>query len=289
VVFPASNLLILGSMSFPVPPSTTGILTFNWGNDGLNYFVPAEGLRPGNIFHDDDGFTNDLSLNANLERGESEFQFFGRHRMITEREGLHREDEVLTEARWGRRVKKFGRGELSSFLGLGLVATGPLGGAQLQDNFHGLTHWGRRLNGEGRDQLQSIYEGGVLISPRLAVGGNFRYPVSDQTQVSLNLEVDASHNVGVSKGELAGEVERHWEKGRNRFSLWVDFALRHLHSEEDRLSFHGGYPKEATFLEPTLGFSYSRGAKRIGFSLILNQEGTGVNQGVLSLSYLLGQ
>src|SRR5215831_19488689 len=122
-----------------MPPA--GTIQLSWGNDGFNYLVPAEGLTPGRLFHDDDGFTNDLSLAAVISRNLGEFSVFARHRMITERGGLHREDEFLSEARWERLAMHLGRAQLFSFLGLGVVATGNLGGSILQDRFHHFIHW----------------------------------------------------------------------------------------------------------------------------------------------------
>src|SRR5262249_2740222 len=147
---------------------------------------------------------------------------------------------------------------------------------------------GRYLESQGRSQLQNTYEGDLRVGPELSVGGTISYPISKRVRVFAGAEAEVSRDVGVSKGQVSGAVERRWSLGDNRFSLWGRLALRHLHSEEERLTFHGGYPKEGTFLEGALGFSYLRGAKEIGFSLILNQEGTGVHQGALSLSYLFG-
>ncbi|HEX5035121.1 MAG TPA: hypothetical protein VFW62_11640 [bacterium] len=264
-------------------------LGFTWSNDGLNYLVPmAQPSRDRSPFHDDDGFTNDLAMSAAFLGGNWALGFQGQHRMITERGGLRRSDEVELGA-WLQRVSRHGkRIETRPFLGLGLVATGPLGGAYLQDRFHRIIQWGRTLDGEILGQLQNQYEGGRRYAPQLKAGGELAFRLSPQVRLLAGAMASVSPGAGASgvQAKLGFERVRSFEGGKLIFLGGI--GLRHLRSEEERLEFKGGYPDAESFVEPFGGFTYQRRRFSVAYHLILNVEGSGAHQGAISLGYLLG-
>lgn len=265
-------------------------LQFTWSNDGLNYLVPmADPARDRSPFHDDDGFTNDLALDTTFARSGLAFGFHGRHRMITERRGLRRSDEVDLGA-WFHQISKHGkRIETRPFLGLGLVATGPLGGAQLQDRFHRLIQWGRTLNGEILGQLQNEYEGGRRYAPQLKVGGDVAFRASSQVRLMAGAMLSASQGVGASSVQMTLGFERSRKFAGGNLIFLGGVALRHVRSAEERLEFQGGYPAAQSFVEPFGGFTYRRPSFWIAYHLTLNVEGSGAHQGAISIGYLLGE
>ncbi len=269
-----------------MPPGGT-YFNFNWANDGMNYLVPAEGQAGGRIFHDDNGFTNDLSGCMGRVEAAERWDFCGRHRMITERGGLLRVDEALGEGKWTRTRELDPKTNLSAYLGLGLVATGPLGGAPFQDAFHRLIHWGKTLSGV-RGQLQNDYEGGVRIAPRLRVGGSLDYQARERLFLSAGGELAISRGVGASYGQADLGVSRNWPIGKGHIDVFGRLSLRHLRAEEERLTFKGAYPISQTFLQPSAGFLYQQGAQALGFSLTLNLEGSGSHMGAISFYQKLG-
>ncbi len=269
-------------------PGGSCSISLIWSNDGLNYFIPAEGQVRGRLFHDDNGFTNDVELGGACETGKRRFSLGGRHRMITERGGLRRSDEVDLEAGVERVEARRSKSELSSYIGLGLVATGPLGGAAWQDGFHRLINWGRTLSGAQLGKLQNRYEGGIRVAPRLRVGLNALWRASKRTALSAGAEVAVSRGVGTSGGKLEVDVEHRRRAAGGELSFSGAVALRHLRAEEERLTFPGAYPRAKSFLEPWFEINYRRGSRSVGFRLILNVEGSGSNQGSLNLSQRWG-
>lgn len=263
-------------------PWDNASLDFIWANDGMNYLVPAEGLSRDRTFYDDDGFTNDLTACATGSRGGSQTSVCGRHRMITERGGLRRADEVLVSATLAHRLPLDSEWALSTFAGVGIVATGPMGGAEFQDAFHRLIRWGRTLSGAQQGQLQNTYEGGVRMAPRLHVGARMQRNVSDRTSLFAGGEAAVNPGAGASAGQMDVGIAHRFTVGQGRVNLFADLALRHLRAEEERLTFSGAYPEAETFLQPSGGLSYRRGAQEIGFALLLNVEGSGSHQGALS-------
>jgi hypothetical protein len=270
-----------------MPPSRIS-LALTWANDGLNYFVPAEGQSRGKFFHDDDGFTNDLTVVVRAEEGDNQFGLNARHRMITERGGLRREDEFLAEAFLERRASSIGGGETWLWAAVGVVATGPLGGERFQDGFHHLIHWGRFLDGGGGGQLQDVYEGTAKVGARLEAGLTKIQNLAGRWREITGFDVAASRGVGVSSGEVFAGLQRDWTLGRNFLELAGFLTLRHVHSEERRLTIPGGYPSDKTFLEPSAGITWSRGPSTVAFSLLLNVEGSRSHEGALTLGYRIG-
>src|SRR5689334_14151113 len=107
-------------------------LDFLWANDAMNGFVPAPGAAGGRKFYDDRGFTNDLTLRSTFEDGDDRWVSTFRHRMITERVGPRRIDEVLMELRREPVVARWQNGELRVTYGFGAVGTGHEAGAEIQ-------------------------------------------------------------------------------------------------------------------------------------------------------------
>lgn len=257
-------------------------IDFIWANDGLNYLVPAHHLSRERTLHDDDGFTNDLTLCLAAARPRTRLAVCVKDRMITEREGLRRADEIDAELSLERTRSVGDHWSLSSFAALGFVATGPLGGAQFQDKFHRLIDWGRTLNGEIKGQLQTDYEGGVRVAPRLRAGGSVQRQLSADASLSAGGEVAVSRGAGASYGQIQVAARRGFPVGQGRLTIFGSVALRRLRAEEIRLTFPGAYPQVATFPQGSAGFSYARPSWEIGFALLLNVEGTGAHQGALS-------
>jgi hypothetical protein len=265
-------------------------LGFTWSNDGLNYLVPmANPSRDRSLFHDDDGFTNDFALSTTFVRGGLAFGFQGRHRMITERGGLRRSDEVQLGA-WLHHISKHGRRiETRPFMGLGIVATGPLGGAYIQDRFHRLIQWGRTLNGEILGQLQDQYEGSRRYAPQLRIGGDVYFRLSGGVRLLSGAMISVSPGVGASSVQANLGFERVRSFGGGKLIFLGGIALRHVEAEEERLEFEGGYPDSESFVEPFGGLTFQRGPFSVAYHLTLNVEGSGAHQGAISLGYLLGE
>jgi hypothetical protein len=259
-----------------------------WSNDGLNYLVPmANPSRDRSPFHDDDGFTNDLALSLTLAQGDWALGFQGRHRMITERDGRRRSDEVQLGA-WLHRLSRHGRRiETRPFLGLGLVATGPLGGASIQDRFHRIIQWGRTLNGEILGQLQDQYEGGRRYAPQLRTGGDVYLRLSPDLRLMSGAMISANAGAGASSAQVNLGFERVRAFAGGKLIFLGGMALRHVEAEEERLEFEGGYPASESFVEPFGGFTYQRRSFSLAYHLILNVEGSGAHQGVISLEAFL--
>jgi len=270
------------------PPLRSTMFNFTWSNDGLNLMAPASDLQAGRRFYDDDGFTNDLAASVALLRDSQQLSLSVRHRMITERGGLRRADEMHALARFEKTLREDRCHELRLLVGAGAMLTGPLGGAQLQDRFHRLIQWGRTLNGDLLGQLQNDYEGGVRAAPRLELGFSDRRKLSQKWQAHWGAEVAYSPGVGASAAQLSVGIERRWRAPGGEFKIMATLPLRYLHSEEDRLTFPGGYPESEVFLQPSPGVSYRYGAAMLAFDLALNVEGSGAHQGELSFSYYFG-
>lgn len=266
------------------------ILGFAWSNDGLNYLVPmANPSRDRNAFYDDDGFTNDLTLSARFDREGLAFGFQGRHRMITERGGFLRSDEVQLGA-WIHRITRHGeRFETRPFLGLGIVTTGPWGGDWLQDRFHRLTRWGRTLNGEILGQLQNEYEGSRRYAPQLRGGGELSFRLSPEVRLRGGAMLTASPGAGASSVQASLGFERVRNFGGGKLVFLGSLALRHVRAEEERLQFKGAYPAAKSFVEPYGGFTYQRARFALSYYLTLNVEGSGAHQGTLGLEYFLAR
>jgi hypothetical protein len=263
-------------------------LDFSWANDGMNVFVPAANLDRGRTFYDDDGFTNDLAASVVALRKGDQLGLHFQDRMITERGGLRRSDEISALARLEKLLIQKRGHEFRLRVGVGVLLTGPLGGDVLQDRFHRLIRWGRTLNGELKGQLQNQYEGEVEWAPRLELGLAHGWQVSKRFHLSAGAQLAYSPGVGASATELSVGIERTRRVAGGQLKLSAKLPLRYVRSEEERLSFRGGYPRGKFFLQPLSGIAYQRRTMGFAFDLSLNVEGTGAHQGILSFSYYLG-
>lgn len=262
-------------------PRGTTYLEWRWANDGLNYLVPAEGLSRERTFQDDDGFTNDLGACVGNSTASSELRLCAQHRMITERAGMGRIDEASAELTYGKNRALNEDWSLRSTAGIGAVATGPLGGAPVQDAFHRLIRWGRTLSGEQQGFLQDSYAGGVKLGPRLRVGLHASRRLPHGLQAILGGELVVNPGVGASGGQVDLGLRREWTLGSGGLRIFGQVAGRRLRAEETRATFRGAYPRDAAFLQSFAGLAYFGGFGEVGFGLSLNVEGNGAHQGVL--------
>jgi len=266
-----------------------GEFNFTWSNDGLNYIVPAANLSRDRIYHDDDGFTNDLAASVDLTKNQDHYGLHLRHRMITERDGLLRADEVMAMARVKKPLAESDVDRLDLQLGLGVMLTGPLAGDSIQDGFHRLIRWGRTLNGDLLGQLQNQYEGDVEAAPRVELGAVFTRKISGKDHLYAEASLAHSHGVGATALQAGVGFDHAWRILGGDLQVASELPLRYLHSEEARLTFRGGYPESKWFLQPQGGISYRHGAVKVGFGLVVNIEGSGANSGELSFSYYFGK
>jgi len=270
-------------------PPTEIQVQVHWANDGMNLLVPAADLERGRTFHDDDGFTNDLGAALIAWRGEDRLGLHFQDRMITERGGLRRSDEISAVVRMEELLGRKGRHDWRFQGGLGVLLTGPLGGDVLQDRFHRLIRWGRTLNGELLGQLQNQYEGGIAWGPRFELGLAHGWSIGDELRLTSEIGIAFSPGVGASSSQAGIGFERLRSFLGGKLRISVKAPLRYLRSEEERLGFRGGYPRGKLFLQPSSGVSYQHRSIGVAFDLNLNVEGSGAHQGVLSFSYYLGE
>jgi hypothetical protein len=254
---------------------------FYWANDAMNGFVPAPGAAFGRKYYDDRGFTNDLTLKSTLEDDDDRWVTTFRHRMITERVGPRRVDEVTLELRREPVVRRWLNGELRVTYGLGAVATGPEGGAGIQSEFHRVTRSGKTL-AEG---LPHIYDGDVNVAPRFVGGVSVSQNLTRWTRLSAGVEASLNPGVSASHESLWASAEQSIPLPLGQVTLEAGVAVRAVQSHEARVSFPGGYPTSAGYVQPWAGARYEVGPLSTGFTLQMNVEGSQNHQGVAQLGY----
>ena len=186
---------------------------FAWGND---QFYPENG--------DDLGFTQDLGVEAHLLNRIDDYALRLKYRLITERYGKRRTDELTSELRW---LHEHDLGLMRATLGpaLSFAASGNFGGAELQNTWHRAFNdaytFDHGLADEYPDHTFGLGLGGQLgftYSPywwlRLMLGSQLSVACgkSGRSQTSLYdaLELE-SGNAGLRVAASLGvDLERTW-------------------------------------------------------------------------------
>ena len=262
---------------------TSPKLTLTWGNDFFNPFAVAK--LDGRRF-DDDGFTNDLAATYAQALGATTFELAVQHRMITERGGLRRTDQIDFGADLTRRFSLDGA---QVVLGGGVAGalSGPFGGAYVQDKFHHLVK-GRHLDGTGSGQLQNqepaSVRAGVLLSATASVSHAF-------AGITLGSVTRAALALGATG--LSSVMTEVYAQGALRLSENAAFDVRLsvsanlLHTRDPSLVIRGGYNTDRVFVSPRVGVGVTVRDVRAGWDIRLNEGGSGVNLGILSLGFAL--
>lgn len=230
---------------------------------------------------DDNGFTNDLELNGILDLYGHHLALDSRHRMITERHGPHRTDEV--QVLLGDRFEQ-ARGALLLYVtpDAGLALSGNYGGAVLQNSFHTLPFIKGRRIGDG---LQTSYAGSRA---GLVVGGE----AGAVWQVHPML---AFH--GALAAELAiGETGRHFLLGtaeaiftlpywRVRPSVAAGLTTGAYASADTSLAMRGGYVFNRMVVLPHFRACVQVGPFVAGWDVRLNEGGSGTPTGAVFVEW----
>lgn len=233
-------------------------ITAAWGNDTL--FLP--GLAGHSYPGDDDGFTNDFRLTV----GGDAFSAQARHRMITERGGMRRVDELTLGGDYVDRTR-LGRITLSLGAGGGATLLGPLGGAQVQDAVHQSPFAHGRLLGRG---LQDRYEPELTVTP--ALDGFAAADSAPTAWLTLSARADARVAV-VTSATIAASITARVPLVVSPFvtagasGTWQTIF-------DPRLSIPGGY-QSGCYVAPAIATGVSVGPVSVGLDMRWNEGGAG--------------
>lgn len=175
----------------------------SWGND---QFFGSDG--------DDRGFTQDLTVHAHVMDPRNDISLWVRHRLVVERTGKRRTDEMTAVTRWlterdtGPIVWTFGPA-------LGLALSGNYGGAKLQDAWHRWLGNGFTLD-NGLPNQYAPHRTGALVGAR---GGPSWLPYP-WLRLVLGSELQAGWG-GTGRSMVAFYDALEFESGHPSFRLFL--------------------------------------------------------------------
>lgn len=244
----------------------TWLVRLAWGNDLFSELPPA----------DDAGLTNDLEVAVARAPARAGTTIGGavRHRMITERGGDRRRDQVDVAATASRDARR-GDVALTATARAGLTLTGNLGGRWLQDGWHGVTGTGPTIE----QGLQHRYEGDHRVA--LVVGGRGEVRALGgalEPYAALDAQL-ALGGTGLSLIELAGGVRVPLARGR--VVVTAEGALFAQTTADPGLALDGGYGGGSTAWR--LGVEAGSRATRVGWQYRADEGGSGEPIGVVWL------
>jgi hypothetical protein len=222
---------------------------------------------------DDAGFTSYQAVGLQLSRGSAErLGLTVANQMITERGGMRRVDEGSIVGAYDRRLAR-SRLEVELGVLLGLQVRGDLGGAGLQDGYHGLLGASRLDDG-----LQDEYPERTRGGPLWGGGVRARWPAG---------------GVLAWTGGAGGVVALGGGVSRVRGSLGLALATRHLRAEagdevwrffgrDPFLTMPGGYVTGAFVHAPYLRITVAARGLELEYEARANAGGSG--QGISQLS-----
>jgi len=235
-------------------------LDVQWWNDLFADPPPA----------DDQGFTNDFLLGFEwaMKSATGRVEVF--YRIITERYGIRRWDQVDLTGAWktSRRVRGW---DMATSARTGLSLGGSFGGQAIQGTWHRVTGSGITVD----QGLQSLYDGdrriAVLVGGRGAVSRRLslvRGRVGIDAQAALG-------STGVSRmwtyaGATLEVPIQSW-----RLSLDFELVVARYHTSDPNLKLRGGYGTGAWQLEPRLSLAAGVAGHSFGWQYRANESGSG--------------
>ncbi len=250
------------------PPLARALLA--WGNDQL---YAGSG--------DDVGFTQDLSLELHaleLLAEHSDLSLASRQRLIVERYGPRRTDEMTFDLRW---LLERPWGPLSWVFGptLGLALSGNYGGAKLQDAWHRTLDNGYTL-GSGLPNGYGPHRTGVVIGAR----GGPSWLATPWLRVLVGGELQgAVGGTGRSLVALYDAVEVEPRNHGLRFAVSSGVDFERTWTRDPGLKLPGGYATGGFEKSAHLRVAARADQWEFGTMARTNVGGAGTHQGVIYL------
>jgi hypothetical protein len=231
----------------------------------------------------DDGFTNDIELDVGVLTGGQLFSFEGRHRMLTERDGMRRWDLLEATLSWHYTTTVLKGFSLIIRPHAGLALAGDLGGMAMQNSFHGLPGITGRKENLG---LQNIYMGGNVAGA--TVGGELSVETSPVKWFTARARTDlqgAMFGTGLSWLMLSAGGRVHLPGGVVRPYAEVEVTGAIFHTADKNLLMPGGYNEDQVqlILRTLIGLRISQWA--FGWNFVYNDGGSGQATAAIFLEY----
>lgn len=239
---------------------------FTWGNDLFTELDPPI---------DDSGFTNDLRLRAARHDGELSFGGTILHRMITERGGPRRWDQLDVLATAERRFP-----HVTGSVRLGPSFGGNLGGRALQNAWHAATGTGPTLAQGLQHRYAFPRQATILAGARVqaALG---------QADEQVYAVADAQHPVVRSAGvgflDLAAGARVTRETSKVDLSGAVELALTRYGSDDPGLTLPGAHRPGAWHVEWRIAVTAAWSRYRVTYQYRGGEGGSGEPIGVVDV------
>lgn len=221
-------------------------------------------------YRSDDGATAGLGAGVVLRRGNEAYAVDADYQLYTQRGGMLRTDLVTGLLSYTRESEQGGL-QLHYGYDLGVQATGDLGGAEVQDGWHGLNEGnimaGRRL-GQG---LQDTYATDPQASALVGVHAGV---LKDLGLLQLKAGADVRVPIGpTGLGWVGADAGLGLGKDKG-FQVDADLTLRGQWTQGDALKFDGAPLDDATVLIPHVGVGWQGSGWRVGIDWYRNYQGT---------------
>lgn len=254
-------------------------LTISWAND----LLALPGVAPR---FDDQGFTNDLGVGLHFDEPRGRAGLSARHRMITERGGSARTDELTVTAEYAREADTRQTLSVVWLARGGGAFSGNLGGAWMQDSFHRALGNGRTSGDAGATRLQTIYptnlRAGGLLGGELGLSMRASRHLRAEFGVTAQLALGAT---GLSSGAVYALAELRWSSRLLSAAIAPRVELSQLVTADPALTMAGGYVEDNLLLLPAIRVSARVTRLELSFEARANEGGAGHGLGQLTLGY----